>query len=123
MTEQDLQRIEQATGRPVSVPFREFMLNPPPELGDTEALLCKADDIVEFNRRGATADWPANQLGLGDNGCGDVYSIDLDDPHGAIYLSGPHSAYESPEENGYFEKVFDTLQEFSRHLIRMREGS
>jgi hypothetical protein len=123
MTEQDLQRIEHEIGRPVSVQFRLFMRNPPSELGDAAEFISDADSIIEFNRSGATAGWPANQLGLGDNGCGDVYSIDLDDERGAVYFSGPHSGYDSPEEDGYFEKVFDTLQEFSRHLIRLREGS
>lgn len=123
MTEANLQEIEEAIGRRVSEAFRQFMLNPPSQLGTATELLCDAGGIIEFNRSGATAEWPANQLGLGDNGCGDVYSIDLDDPHGAVYLSGPHSGYDSPEEDGYFEKVFDTLPEFSRCLIRMREGS
>jgi hypothetical protein len=123
MTEQDFHRIESAIGRPLSEAFREFMLHPPSQLGVAEELICDPQSLIEFNRSGATAGWPANQLGLGDNGCGDVYSIDLDDQRGAIYLSGPHSGYDSPEEDGYFEKVFDTLRDFSAHLIRMREGS
>jgi hypothetical protein len=99
MTEQDLLRIEDAIGRPVSKAFRQFMLHPPSQLGMAMELLCDPNAVIEFNRSGATADWPENQLGLGDNGCGDVYSIDLDDPRGAVYLSGPHSGFDSPDEN------------------------
>lgn len=120
MTEQDLQRIEEAIDRPVSQAYRRFMLDPPAKLGVAMELLCDPDGILEFHRSGVTTDWPANQLALGDNGCGDVYSIDLDDERGAVYLSGPHSGYDSPQEDGYFEHVFDTLQEFSDHLIRFR---
>ena len=122
MTEQDVQRIEGAIGRPVSVAFRQFMLNPPSELGAVPELLCDADGIIEFNRSAATLAWPAHQLGLGENGCGDVYSVDLDDERGAVYLSGPHSGYESPEADGYFERAFETLHQFSQHLIRLRGG-
>jgi hypothetical protein len=122
MTERDFQRIESSIGRPLSAAFRSFMANPPPALDDSQ-LLVAAKDILELNRSGATADWPANQLAIGDNGCGDIYSVDLDDERGAVYLSGPHSGFESPAEDGYFERVFDSLPRLAQHLIRMREGS
>ncbi len=122
MTERDLQQIEAAIGRPLSAAFRRFMEKPPPALHDT-LLLCEVEGLLELNRSGATADWPANQLAIGDNGCGDIYSVDLDDEQGAVYLSGPHSGFESPAEDGYFEWVFDSLASLAQHLIRMREGS
>lgn len=123
MTDSDFQRIEQALGCRLSDAFRQFMRAPPPDLGETSELTCRPSQLVALNRSGATAGWPTNQLALGDNGCGDVYSIDLDDPRGAVYLSGPHSGFESPDEEGYFEPVFATLEELAAHLIRIREGT
>jgi hypothetical protein len=43
MTEQDFRRVEVAIGRPVSAAFRQFMLNPPSQLGIVTELLCDAD--------------------------------------------------------------------------------
>lgn len=123
MTERDLQLIESEIGRPLSLAYRRFMLNPPSELRASIELLCQPEPIVDLNQSGATAGWPSNQLALGDNGCGDVYSIDLDDEGGAVYLSGPHSGFETPDEDGYFEKVFGRLHDFAQHLLRMQEGS
>jgi hypothetical protein len=123
MSDSDFQRIEQALGCRLSDAFRQFMRNPPPQLANADELLCDPVALVELNCSGATAGWPGNQLGLGDNGCGDVYSIDLNDPRGAVCLSGPHSGFESPDEEGYFEPVFATLHEFAAHLVRLREGT
>jgi hypothetical protein len=132
MTQDDLQRIEQAIGRLLSAAVRRFFLHYPPELrGTTRELgpdpegepcvecaadneLCDtADAIVAHNdrRSGRRSDFPDNLLILGEGGCGETYWVDLDDERGAVYR------FEAGTDPGHSEQLWDSMEEFAHGLI------
>ena len=131
MTRDELQRIEQAIGRPLSAAVRRFFLNYPPELRSTTRDLgpdpegepcveCAADNelcdtadaVIAHNRRvGWASDFPDNLLILGAGESGETYWVDLDDERGAVYR---FEAGADPEDS---DPLSDSLEEFAQGLI------
>ena len=132
MTQDDLRRIEQAIGRPLSAAVRRFFLNYPPELRTTardlgptpegepyrecaaDNELCdSADAVIALNRReGWASDFPDNLLIVGAGECGETYWVDLDDERGAVYR------FEDGTEPEYSDQLWDSLEEFAQGLIQ-----
>jgi hypothetical protein len=134
MTEQDLQRIETALGRPLSEAVRRFFLNYPEELRTTQRdmgeddegnpstecpadyeLPGDADAIIAANTPGLVSlcppDRPGHMLVLGAGACGEVYWVDLDSPAGTVYR---FEAGQDPQDS---QDMADSLEEFARNLI------
>ena len=132
MTQGDLQRIEKAIGRSLSVIVRRFFLNYPPELRTTiRALgpdddgnmypecaadneLCdSADHLIEMNDRegGWAADYPDNILILGAGECGETYWVDLDDEKGAVHRFDAGTDVEDSDQ------PWGSIDEFARAMI------
>jgi hypothetical protein len=132
MTAHDLDRIEQALGRPLSPAVRRFFLNYPTELRGTvrhlgrtpdgepytecpaDYELCDtADAIVALNdpRSGIGFEAAFHRLVVGQGGCGEVYWADLDDPGGAVFRT---EAGAQPHDS---DPVVNSLEDFSRGLI------
>jgi hypothetical protein len=140
MTPNDLQRIEQALGRPLSAVVRRFFLNYPPELRTTvreidapkeaggpctecaaDSELCDdADAIIEMNKRqsGWDSDFPDNMLIVRGGACGETYWVDLNDERGAVYR------FDAGTEAEYSDQPWDSLEDFARNRIESyRAGS
>jgi hypothetical protein len=141
MTEHDLQRIEQAIGRPLSAAVRRFFLNYPEELRTTTRATggededgnphteCPADSelgddpdaIIGANTPGQSyllpLDWAPNMLILGAGACGETYWVDLDDEGGSVHR------FEAGQEAADSDDLADSLEEFAQGLIESyRQG-
>lgn len=127
MNESDLDRVETALGQPLPAAFRSVMLNFPQalidaatmtdpdgnEFVDNMMITPNADYIIAgINARRRDADWPDHLVVVGDNGCGDDFSVDISRESCPVYMSGPHNDAMAvgPEEDGYFEQVSDDLK-------------
>jgi hypothetical protein len=138
MDESDLNRIEDALGRSLPNTFRNVMLNFPQKLIDAATMTDpdgnefidsmmitpNAEYILERNaecRR--DPDWPNHYVPIGDNGCGEDYSVDVSDERCPVYKSGPHNdaMANGPGEDGYFERVSSDLQKWVHALAKRAE--
>ncbi len=132
MTDEDLQRIEAALGKPLPQTFRDVMKNFPQKLIDAavmtddlgeefiDSMMISPDTerIVSSIEAPAWPGWPKNLIRVGDNGCGEEYSVDISDEKCPVYESGPHNdaGASGPEEAGYFEKLSDDLASWVKYL-------
>src|SRR4051812_21509137 len=127
MTSEDLTRLEQAIGRPLSPAVRHFFLHYPPELrsvtrtilaeyGEDIAMtecaadneLCDdADALIEMNRDVVPLEKTANVLVIGGGDCGELFWVDLDDARGAVYRC------EAGQEAEYSDHLADSLEDFA----------
>jgi hypothetical protein len=127
MNETELNRIEDALGRSLPATFRNVMLNFPQKLIeaatmtdpdgnefiDSMMITPNADYIIGgIKARRHQADWPKDYLVVGDNGCGDDFSVDVSKENCPVFMSGPHNdaMASGPSEEGYFEQISDDLQ-------------
>jgi hypothetical protein len=135
MTEQDLQRVEQAIGRRLSRAVRHFFLNYPEELRTTRRPTgeededgnpyteCPAqwelwddpDGLISATRPTSQGGllippYPPNMLVIGCGGCGETYWVDLDDERGAVYR------FESGRQDDS-DRMADSLEDFAQGLI------
>ena len=127
MNESDLARIETALGISLPTVFSNVMLHFPQvlideatmtdpdgnEFIDSMMITPDADYIIERTEEWRRdPDWPNNYLLIGDNGCGEDYSVDVSNDRCPVYESGPHNdaMANGPGEDGYFERVSDDLQ-------------
>lgn len=55
---------------------------------------------------------------VGENGCGEEYSVDISDERCPVYESGTHNdaMAEGPDEEGYFEQIADELESWVKYL-------
>lgn len=131
MTEDDLQRIEAALGKPLPRAFRHVMKNFPQELIDAammtddmgnefiDSMMISPDaELIAARIIDPWLGWPENLLVVGENGCGEEYSVDISDERCPVYESGPHNdaMAEGPDEEGYFEQIADDLEGWVRSL-------
>jgi hypothetical protein len=65
------------------------------------------------------SDWPKNLMVVGDNGCGEEYSVDISTDACPVFESGPHNDAGAfgPDEEGYFEQVSGDLKGWVKHLV------
>jgi hypothetical protein len=132
MTEADLQRIEDALGRPLPDAFRHVMLNFPQVLIDAatmtdpdgneflDSMMISPDaDAIIAGIAEREPGWPASYVIVGENGCGEVYSVDVAKETCPVYQSGPHNdaGASHPGEEGYFEQVSPDLETWVRRLV------
>ena len=127
MTENDLERIADAPGHPLPSVFKEVMLKFPQslidaatmtdpegnEFVDSMMITPNADYIIRgIEVREVESDWPNSMVGVGDNGCGDEFNVDMSEESCPVYMSGPHNdaMASGPAEEGYFEKISDDLR-------------
>ena len=133
MTDQnDLRRIETQLGHPLPQEFRKVMLKCPRELIDAatmadpdgnefvaEMMISPNAGFILAGIIGRKPGWPETYVIVGENGCGEVYSIDIADEACPVYESGPHNdaGAAGPMEAGYFEQVSADLEGWVRHLV------
>lgn len=134
INEADLQRIEEALGRPLPQVFRDVMLNFPQQLIDAATLTDNdgneflADMLISPNAdriingiewRRQEPGWPQNYIVVGDNGCGEEFSVDISQEKCPVWMSGPHNdaGASGPAKEGYFEQLSDELERWVRGLV------
>jgi hypothetical protein len=132
MIESDLKRIEAALGHPLPQAFRNVMLNFPQALIDAATmtdpdgnefvdcmLISNNPDSIIAGIVGQQSDWPSNLIWVGENGCGEEYSVDISQESCPVYESGPHNdaGANGPAEDGYFEQVSADLEGWVKHLV------
>lgn len=135
MNEDDLKQIEDAIGHPLPQAFRNVMMTFPQALledavitdGDGNEII---DDMmispnVEAMLAGiahyqSEPGWPRHYIVVGENGCGEVYSVDVSREECPVFVSGPHNdaGATSPAEDGYFDEVAADLQGWVAGLAR-----
>lgn len=136
MTESDLNRIEEALGHRLPSVFRNAMLKFPQQLIDAatttdvdgnEFIDCMPiSSSVEAILAGiahyqsSELGWPKQHLVVGENGCGEVYSVDISQESCPVFVSGPHndSGATSPDECGYFGQVAAGLEQWLSGLVQ-----
>ena len=131
MNEDDLKRIEAVLGRSLPEAFRKVMLNFPQELIDAatmtdpygnefrDAMMISPDaDAIIAGIESREWDWPENLIVVGEDGCGETFSVDISEEKCPVYMSGPHTGMaEFPSQEGYFEQVGGDLEGWVRHLV------
>lgn len=132
MNPDDLRRIEDQLGRPLPRAFRDVMLNFPKVLIDAatmtdpdgnefrDAMMISPDaEQILAGIVDREPGWPESYVVVGENGCGEVYSVDISDEACPVYESGPHNmaGAAGPTEEGYFERISDDLEGWVRHLV------
>jgi len=135
MNEDGLERIEDALGHPLPRAFRHVMTTFPQELID-EAVKTGPDGerltdvmMISPNVEAILAGiahyqsepgWPRHYVVVGENGCGEVYSVDVSQEKCPVFASGPHNdaGANSPSEEGYFEHVSADLRGWVASLVQ-----
>ena len=135
MNEEGLRRIEDALGRPLPQAFRHVMTTFPQELID-EAVKTGSDGEKRIDFMIISPDveailagiahyqsepgWPRHYVVVGENGCGEVYSVDVSQQKCPVFASGPHNdaGAHSPSEEGYFEQVSADLRGWVASLVQ-----
>jgi hypothetical protein len=133
MKEDDLERIEDAIGHPLPRAFRYVMLNFPQELIDAarmtdpdgneflDCMMISPDaEAIVAGIAEREPGWPEHYIVVGENGCGEVYSVDGSQEECPVFESGPHNdaGASYPSEEGYFERVSKDLERWVRHLVK-----
>jgi|GEM_PF-6759004 len=134
MNDADLKRIEIAVGRSLPNGFRSVMLNFPQKL-IAAATLTDADGnefiesmmitpnadyiIAGIDDRRHDPDWPKNYVVIGDNGCGEEFSVDISIERCPVFMSGPHNDARAsgPSEDGYFTQLSSDVQSWVSALV------
>ena len=131
MNSSDVERINDTLDCELPEFYEEFLLNYPDSLltvaksgvnadGDayTEGpadleLLNHADAIISLNQEVPAIhwenEWPDEQFVIGDNGCGDYYTIDIDDEESPVFFF--------EHEQSDFDETAGSLEEFAGDLI------
>jgi hypothetical protein len=134
MNETDLKRIEEALGRPLPAVFRDVMSNFPQKLIaaatltdsdgneflDDMMITPNADFIIAgIEYRKQDPDWPKTYMVVGDNGCGEEFSINISEESCPVFMSGPHNdaGASGPSEEGYFEQLSSELGSWVSGLV------
>ncbi|MFO0882613.1 MAG: SMI1/KNR4 family protein [Pirellulales bacterium] len=140
MTEGELHQVEEALGHRLPPEFREVMLNFPQALIDAatmtdpdgnEFMDCmlispNVDALLAAiaHYQSSESGWPKQYIVVGENGCGEVYSIDTSKGDCPVFVSGPHNdaGAASPDEEGYFEQVAPGVEQWVRGLVRTADA-
>ena len=135
MNEEELQRIEDAIGLALPNAFREIMTRFPQALiddatlSDGEGNEFIGDMMISPNVEAILAGithyrsepgWPKNYIVVGENGCGEIYSIDVSQEQCPVYVSSPHNeaGANSPHEEGYFNELSKDLKGWVKGLVQ-----
>lgn len=129
VNEAELDRVEDALGRSLPKTLRGVMLDFPQQLIDAATMTDPdGNDFVDCMMFTPFADyiiagirhcrqlegWPADYLVVGDNGCGEEFSVDISTEKCSVFISGPHNdaGAHGPTDKGYFEQVSPDVRQW-----------